>query len=131
MLGGIVKNAPNALIWAVTLCFVCVIGAFVYLSASGSDSTDLRTFINTTLNIVAALFSGGALIVAGAAAKSSGNTETQTNHHAEKDARLQNQSATIDAYRKDLANAQRELADERAKVAGFALRLSPPPQDQP
>lgn len=75
--GGIVKNAPNSLIWAVTLSFLGVIGAFVFLSASGSDTTDLRTFLNTALNIAAALFSGGALVVAGSAARSAGKVQEQ------------------------------------------------------
>lgn len=78
-MGAIVKNAPNSLIWAVTLCFLGVLAAFVYLSATGSDATDLRTFLNTILNIVSSLFSAGALVVAGAAAKSAGKAEEQTN----------------------------------------------------
>lgn len=78
-MGGIMKNAPNSLIWAVTLCFLGVLAAFVFLSASGSDSTDLRTFLNTALNIAAALFSGSALVVAGAAARSAGRADDQTN----------------------------------------------------
>lgn len=94
-MGGIMKNAPNALIWAVALCFVAVLAAFVVLAALGSDTTDLRTFLNTVLNIAAALFSGGALVVAGAAAKSAGKTEEQTNGiHTE-------QARTIEAYREE------------------------------
>jgi zinc transporter ZupT len=73
----IVKNAPNSLIWAVTLSFLGVLGAFVYLSSTGSDTTDLRTFLNTALNIAAALFSGGALVVAGSAARSAGQVKDQ------------------------------------------------------
>lgn len=72
------KNAPNSLIWAVALCFVAVIGAFVFLSATGSDTADLRTFLNTILNVVSAIFSGGALVVAGAAARSAGKVQEQT-----------------------------------------------------
>ena len=73
----IVKNAPNSLIWAVTLGFLGVVGAFVFLSATGSDTADLRTFLNTALNIAAALFSGGALVVAGSAARSAGQVKDQ------------------------------------------------------
>src|SRR5581483_8344524 len=74
-LGDVVKNAPNALIWAVCLSFISIIACFTILSATGSDTTDLRSFLNLVLNIASGLFSGGALIVAGAAAKSSANAE--------------------------------------------------------
>lgn len=93
---GIMKNAPSTLIGAVTLCFVAVVAAFVYLSASGSDTSDLRTFINTVLNIVSAVFSGGALVVAGAAAKASNVTQEQTNGHlAAKDDEIQRLRASL------------------------------------
>jgi hypothetical protein len=108
-MGGIMKNAPNALIWAVSICFVAVVGAFVALSATGSDSADLRMFLNTVLNIVAALFSGGALVVAGAAARSSSNTEQNTNGH------LSRQSDTIRAYQKEIADLKAAQTKEEEK----------------
>lgn len=74
-MGGIVKNAPNGLIWAVAACFIAILAAFTFLSATGSDTTDLRSFIDIVMNIAAGVFSGGALVVAGAAAKSAGNAE--------------------------------------------------------
>jgi hypothetical protein len=77
--GEILKNAPNSLIYAVTVAFVVVIGALTALSIAGADSSNLVSFMDTILNIVAALFSGGALVVAGAAAKSANNAEKQTN----------------------------------------------------
>lgn len=75
----IVKNAPNALIYSVAFCFVVVIAAFVVLAATGASSTDLRSFLNTLLNIASVLLGGGSLIAAGAAAKSAGKAEQQTN----------------------------------------------------
>lgn len=78
-MGGIVKNAPNAIIWAVCLCFLGVIAAFVVLAVTDSDATELRTLMNTVLNIASTVLSGGALVVAGAAAKSAHQTEQQTN----------------------------------------------------
>jgi hypothetical protein len=78
--GGIMKNAPNALIWAVSLCFVAVVASFVVLAGMGADTTDLRTFLNTVLNILGALFGGGALVVAGAAARSAGRVQEQNDN---------------------------------------------------
>lgn len=78
-MGGIVKNAPNSLIWAVTLAFLGVLVAFTVLSVTGADTADLLDFLQTVLGIVAAVFSGGALVVSGAAARSAGRTEEQTN----------------------------------------------------
>lgn len=81
-MGGIMRNAPNALIWAVALCFLGVLASFVTLAGMGADTTDLRTFLNTALNIAAALFSGTAVVVAGAAARSAGKVqEMQENGH--------------------------------------------------
>ena len=78
-MGNIMKNAPNGLIWAVTLCFCGILAAFVILSIQGADTADLRSFLNLVLNIASGLFSGGALVVAGAAARSSARVEEQTN----------------------------------------------------
>jgi hypothetical protein len=83
-MGAIVKNAPNALIWAVAVCFVAVITAFTVLSMTGANTDDLRSFLNLSLNIAAGLFSGGALVVAGAAAKSAGNAEKSVNGELDK-----------------------------------------------
>lgn len=90
--GDLVKNIPNALIWAVTACFIAIIAAFVIVSALGVNDTDLRSFINTLLNVAATLFSGTGLAIAGAAAKSASNAEKQTNGAL--DARIQTAVAT-------------------------------------
>jgi len=76
-MGGIVKNAPNALIWAVTLAFLGVVAAFVVLAALGADTSALLDFLKTSASIAAALFSGGALVVSGAAARSAGKVQEQ------------------------------------------------------
>lgn len=77
-IGDIVKNAPNALIWPVTVIVLGLIAAFVVLSVTGSSTDALWMFINRAANIAGAVFSGGAVIIAGAAAKSSHNAEVQT-----------------------------------------------------
>lgn len=100
--GELVKNAPNALIYTVGFVLAAILAAFTVLSISGSDATELRAFINTLLNIAAAVFSGGAVVVAGSAAKSAGNTEKQTNGVAtEERAEIARQAASqaISDYR--------------------------------
>lgn len=78
-LGDVVKNAPNALIYSVALCFVAVIVAFTVLSAVGGNTSDLRAFLVPIVSVLSALFSAGTLITSGAAAKSSANADDQTN----------------------------------------------------
>lgn len=75
----IVKNAPNALIWAVVCAFIAVIAAFTVLAVTGASSADLRSFLNILLNTAGVLFGGGSLVAAGAAAKSAAKAEQQTN----------------------------------------------------
>lgn len=78
------KNAPNSVIWAVVIAFLGVVGAFVSLSIAGADTADFRAFLNTVMNLVTVILSGGALVAAGAAAKSSANAEEQTNGSLDK-----------------------------------------------
>ena len=73
------KNAPNSVIWAVAFAFASVVAAFTILSINGADTGDFRAFLNTVMNLVTVVLSGGALVAAGAAAKSSANAEEQTN----------------------------------------------------
>lgn len=75
----LVKNAPNALVFAVTAVFVTIVAAFVVLAVTGSSSEEFRSFLNTVLSLATVILSGGAAVAAGSAAKSSANTETQTN----------------------------------------------------
>lgn len=78
-MGGIVKNAPNSLIWAVVVAFLGVVTAFSVLAALGADTTSLRQFLNLAFSAVGALGGSGALVVAGAAAKSAGKAEEHGN----------------------------------------------------
>lgn len=76
----LMKNTPG---WVVAVCgtvvFVTIVGAFVFLAATGADATDFRTFLNTVLNAASVLLGGGAFIAAGAAAKSAASAEKNTN----------------------------------------------------
>jgi hypothetical protein len=78
-IGDVVKNAPNALIYTVGMCFVAVVAAFTILSSTGGNTSDLRAFLVPIVSVLSAMFSAGALITSGAAAKSSANAEKQTN----------------------------------------------------
>jgi hypothetical protein len=123
--GKILKNAPNSLIWAVVIAFLGVLGSFVALSATGSDTTDLRTFLNTVLNIVAAVFSGGALVVAGAAARSSGQTAEQTN------GQLTDRDDTINALRRQVAEHQSVIRSLDPETPYPALQPTGPELGRP
>jgi hypothetical protein len=63
------KNVPTPVWICLTVAFVSVIGAFAYLTASGSNTTDFRSFLNTVLNFAGLLLSGGAVAYAGKAAQ--------------------------------------------------------------
>lgn len=78
-LGEVMRNVPNALFYTVGACFIAIIAAFVVLAWNGSSTADLRAFLNTILNIASVLLGGGSLVFAGAAAKSAGRAEQQTN----------------------------------------------------
>lgn len=93
----IVKNAPNALIWGVVLVFMGILASFTVLSATGSDTTDLRAFLNLVLNIAGGLFSGGAVVLAGSAAKSAHTAVKQTNGVAEAE-RIDIAKKAVDLY---------------------------------
>lgn len=63
------KNIPTGAWVCIAVSIFCVLGGFVYLAAKGSDVTEFRSFINTLLNFVGPLISGGALVYASQAAK--------------------------------------------------------------
>lgn len=76
----IVKNAPNPILWVCgTVVLVTVIAAFVVFGVTNSDATEFRAFLNILLNVVSVVFAGGAMVTAGAAAKSSATAAEQTN----------------------------------------------------
>jgi hypothetical protein len=64
-----VRNVPTAAWACLTVAFVTVVAAFVYLSAQGADTAEFRSFLNTTLNFAGLLLSGGAVAFAGKAAQ--------------------------------------------------------------
>lgn len=57
----------GALIIAVTTVIVVVIACLTLLAYAGKDASQLRSFINTVLNIGSVVLSGGGLIYAGSA----------------------------------------------------------------
>lgn len=77
------RNAPSWVLGIVAVCITIVFlgtaGGFVYLAATGADSTEFKGFIDTLFQFIIAVVSGGAFIAAGSAAKSSRNAEHQTN----------------------------------------------------
>jgi hypothetical protein len=62
-----------------TVVAVTVIGSFVFLAATGADTTEFRSFVNTALNIGAVMLAGTGAVAAGVAAKSAGTAVQQTN----------------------------------------------------
>jgi hypothetical protein len=107
--GDIVKNAPNALIFAVCFVFVAIIAAFTILSAVGADTTELRSFLNLVLNVAATALAGTGVVVAGSAAKSAQNAERQTNGLADAERR----QIAVDAAREALKAAESGDAPSR------------------
>jgi hypothetical protein len=74
----VVKNAPNAVLWAMacgTLIVLGLIGAQVALTMSGHGSDDLTMLINNLYKIVTGLASLGGLAFGAAAAKSAHRVE--------------------------------------------------------
>jgi cell shape-determining protein MreC len=116
--GGILKNAPNSLIWAVTLAFLGVLASFVILAINGADTADLWMFVGRITNIVGAVFSGGAVIVAGAAYKSARSVEERkdtTDVQAETIEQHQSESTMLRRQNTELRSL---LAIERGKNKG-------------
>lgn len=62
-----------------TVTFAIIVGAFVFLSATGSDATEFRQFINTVMNAAGVILAGTGAVAAGVAAKSAGTAVKQTN----------------------------------------------------
>lgn len=52
-----------------TVAFVAVVGAFMFLSATGADSTEFWAFLNRLWNLLSVVLAGGSLAYAGQAAK--------------------------------------------------------------
>lgn len=78
-MGGIMKSAPNALIYTVGVVFVAILAAFVIVSLNGASTEELWVFLNRLANLAGMIFGAGGMIAAGAAANSAKKAETATN----------------------------------------------------
>jgi hypothetical protein len=77
--GAWMKNVPWFVWVCVTFGFVVLVGAFVILGVTHSDTSDLWDFINRFANVIGAVFGGGALVGSVAAARSAHQAAEQTN----------------------------------------------------
>jgi cytochrome c biogenesis protein CcdA len=77
------RKAPTSLV--ITVCVVigvasvAYLGGYVYLTASGADTTDYRSLLNSTFNYLGILFGATTTVASVAAAKSSSKTEENSN----------------------------------------------------
>ena len=78
------RSVPSVVWVCITVGFLGCITALVVLSATGSDATEFRSFMNTIMNIVTLLFTGTSAVYIGAAAKNSQATKEQTNGQLDK-----------------------------------------------
>lgn len=78
-MGDMLKNAPNAVVWAVTVCFLGVLATLAILSLNGAETAELWSFVNRLTNIATMILSGGAFVAAGASAVSARKADKQTN----------------------------------------------------
>lgn len=84
----VVKNAPNAVLWAMgcgTLIVLGLIGAQVALTMSGHGSDDLTMLLNNLYKIVTALGTLGGLAFGASAAKSARRVEQKVAPEKEDD----------------------------------------------
>lgn len=78
-----VRKAPTALVVAIVivvgLASIAYLAGYVYLTATGADTTDYRGLLNTTFNFVMLLLGGTATVASVSAARSASNAEDNTN----------------------------------------------------
>jgi hypothetical protein len=95
------RKAPTPLVitmaLAVTVATLAYLGGYVYLSATGVDTTEYRALLNTAFNYAGTLFGATTVVASVAAAKSSNKTEHQTN-------------GTLTALHEEIADLKRQLA---------------------
>lgn len=78
--GDTVKGTPNWILYScATVILITLIGSFTILAWGGKDATELRSLVNTLLNIAAVLLSSGGAVLAGLAAKKSTEAAENTN----------------------------------------------------
>lgn len=72
-------NVPPYVMYCLTLIVVTIIAAFVVLSATGADTTELRAWLNTLFNSAGLLVGAGGLTFAASADRKAGRAVEQTN----------------------------------------------------
>jgi hypothetical protein len=98
----IMKNVPLGAWVFASIALVSVLGAFVVLAVTGSDSSELRWVILTILNAGASLATVGGTVYSGAAARNAQTAVQQTNgKHDEELQEIADRAAVkvIEAYR--------------------------------
>jgi hypothetical protein len=71
-----VSKIPTPIYVCLTVAFLAVVGAFVVLSATGSDAAEFRGFLIIVLNLAGLIVTGGAATYAGkAASQTNGNLD--------------------------------------------------------
>ena len=76
----IMNKAPNGVITVcLTVVAITVILSFAALAWKSGDMSELRSLVNTIVNIATLALTGGALVVGGAAARSADQAARQTN----------------------------------------------------
>ena len=82
-------NKIPAIAWVcLTVVAVAILGAFVYLNASGVDPTEFYRFLNVILNLASLVLGGGGVVLAGQAREKATQAADQTN--GQLDARISN-----------------------------------------
>lgn len=80
---GWLKRAPTSLIITLAVMIGCTtiayLGGFVYLTASGIDTTEYRGLLNTAFNYVGILLGATTTVASVTAARSAAKAEDQTN----------------------------------------------------
>jgi len=77
--GDILKEVPNVVWVCLTIAFLGVIGAYVALSTSGTSTDDLSKLLNSIMNFVGIILSGGSVAIASSAAVNAKKAVNQTN----------------------------------------------------
>jgi hypothetical protein len=78
-LGSAMREVP-AVVWVcLTVVFLGVLGTYAYLAGTGSSADDLSRFLNTLMNIVMIVLSGGGLAFGASAAVNAKRASEQTN----------------------------------------------------
>jgi hypothetical protein len=73
-------NKIPTIAWVcLTVVAVAILGAFVYLNASGVDPAEFYRFLNVILNLASLVLGGGGVVLAGQAREKATQAADQTN----------------------------------------------------